>query len=365
MEKDMDFQELNRQIKPPDRAVAQLCRTRWNAIAKPVGSLGLLEEAVIKIAALTGDALPDIRRRAVLVLCADNGVVAEGVTQTGSEITALVAENIANGHACIRYMAKRADMEVFAVDMGMNRPSDCKGILDYAVSRGTKNLAKEAAMTAQEAERAIRRGMELVRRCQQQGYRLLATGEMGIGNTTTASAVSAVLLGKTVTKVTGRGAGLSDQAMRKKIRVIQSAVRLHAPDASDPFDVLQKLGGLDIAGLTGVFLGGALYRVPVLIDGFISATAALLAARLCPCSVQAMIATHVSSEPAAAMLLAALGLEPMITAGLHLGEGTGAVCAVPMLDMALEVYKNMATFEQIGMAAYEAPAETIDGIVTV
>ncbi len=361
----MDFQELNRQIKSPDNAAARLCGARWNAIAKPVGSLGLLEEAVIRIAALTGSELPVIQRRAVLVLCADNGVVAEGVTQTGSEITALVAENIASGHACIRYMAKRAGMDVFAVDMGMNHPPDSKGFLDYAVSRGTRNLAKEAAMTAAQAEQAIRRGMELVRRCKQQGYQLLATGEMGIGNTTTASAISAVLLGKTVTKVTGRGAGLSDQAMRKKIRVIQAAVRLHAPQADDPFDVLQKLGGLDIAGLTGIFLGGALYRVPVLIDGFISAVAALLAARLCPGSTQAMIATHVSSEPAAAMLLAALGLKPMITAGMHLGEGTGAVCAVPMLDMALEVYKNMATFKQIGMAAYDAPDEAIDGAVTV
>lgn len=353
----MDFQELNRQIKSPDTSAAQLCRARWNAIAKPIGSLGLLEEAVIKMAALTGSDLPLIRRRAVLVLCADNGVVAEGVTQTGSEITALVAKNIAQGHACIRYMAKRADADVFTVDMGMNQPPDVKGILDYAVARGTKNLAREAAMTAEEAERAIRRGMELVRRCQQQGYQLLATGEMGIGNTTTASAVSALLLGKAVTKVTGRGAGLNDRAMRKKIRVIQAAVRLHAPAADDPFGVLCALGGLDIAGLTGVYLGGALYRVPVLIDGFISSVAALLAVRLCPKAAQAMFATHVSSEPAAAMVLDALGLKPMITAQMHLGEGTGAVCAMPLLDMALEVYKHMATFEQIGMDAYEAPGE--------
>lgn len=351
----MDFQELNRQIKEPDTAAAELCRARWNSIAKPIGSLGLLEEAVIRMAALTGSDLPLIRRRAVLVLCADNGVVAEGVTQTGSEITALVAQNIVKGHACIRYMAKRAGADVFAVDMGMNQLPDFKGILDYAVTRGTKNLAREAAMTAEETEQAIRRGMELVRRCKQQGYQLLATGEMGIGNTTTASALSAVLLGKAVTKVTGRGAGLNDQAMRKKIRVIQGAVRLHAPDASDPFSVLQKLGGLDIAGLAGVYLGGALYRVPIMIDGLISAVAALLAARLCPNSVQAMLATHVSSEPAAAMILADIGLKPMITAELRLGEGTGAVCAIPMLDMALEVYKNMATFEQIGMAAYEVP----------
>lgn len=358
----MDFQELNRQIIQPDPTVAQLCRTRWNLIAKPIGSLGLLEEAIIKIAALTGNDLPGIQHRAVLVLCADNGVVAEGVTQTGSEITALVAKNITQGHACIRYMAKRAGADVFAVDMGMKQPPDFKGILDYAVARGTQNLAKEAAMTPQQAEQAVRRGMELVRRCKQQGYQLLATGEMGIGNTTTASAISAVLLGKAVTKVTGRGAGLNDQSMRKKIRVIQGAIRLHAPDAGDPFNVLQKLGGLDIAGLTGVFLGGALYRVPILIDGFISSVAALLAARLCPNAVGAMIATHVSSEPAAAMVLNAIGLKPMICAGMHLGEGTGAVCAMPLLDMALEVYKNMATFEQIGMEAYTVPGAAKESV---
>lgn len=360
----MDFQELNRQIKSPDSAAAQLCVERWNSIAKPIGSLGLLEEAVIKMAALTGDALPDIRRRAVLVLCADNGVVAEGVTQAGSEVTALVAQNIASGNACIRHMAKRAGIDVFVVDMGMKQACDCKAILDYAVVRGTRNLAKEAAMTADQAEQAIRRGMELVRRCKRQGYQLLATGEMGIGNTTAASAISAVLLGKAVTKVTGRGAGLNDQSMRKKIRVIQAAVRLHAPDIKGPYDVLQKLGGLDIAGLVGVFLGGALYRVPILIDGFISATAALIAARLCPNSEQAMIATHVSSEPAAIMLLDAMGLKPVITAQMHLGEGTGAVCAVPMLDMALEVYKNMSTFGQIGMTDYEAPQKDIESALT-
>ncbi|HWP50470.1 MAG TPA: nicotinate-nucleotide--dimethylbenzimidazole phosphoribosyltransferase [Clostridia bacterium] len=358
----MDFQELNRQIKSSDIAAAQLCRARWNAIAKPIGSLGLLEEAVIKIAALTGSDLPFIQHRAVLVLCADNGVVAEGVTQTGSEITALVAKNIAQGHACIRYMAKRAGADVLTVDMGMNQPPDDKGILDYAVARGTKNFAKETAMTVDQAKQAIRCGMELVLRCKQQGYQLLATGEMGIGNTTTASAISAVLLGKAVSKVTGRGAGLGDQAMRKKIRVIQAAVRLHAPDSEDSFCVLQTLGGLDIAGLTGVYLGGALYRVPVLIDGFISSVAALLAARLCPNSVQAMFATHVSSEPAAAMVLEAIGLKPMITAEMHLGEGTGAVCAIPLLDMALEVYKNMATFEQIGMDAYEVPDECKESV---
>lgn len=358
----MNFQALNRRIKPPDIAASRDCRARWNTIAKPVGSLGLLEEAVIKIAALTGEVLPDISRRAVLVLCADNGVVAEGVTQTGSEVTALVAENIARGQACIRYMAARANVEVLAVDMGMNRPPDCQGILDFAVARGTQNLAKEPAMTAREAQRAICRGMALVRLARRRGYRLLATGEMGIGNTTTASAVTAVLLNQPIERVTGRGAGLNDAALRRKIRVIESAIQLHTPDRNDPFSVLQTLGGLDIAGMTGIFLGGALYRVPVLIDGFISAAAALLAARLCPAAAQAMLATHVSAEPAAALLLDALDLKPMITAGLHLGEGTGTVCAVPMLDMALAVYQNMATFEQIGITAYEPPKAPKSGV---
>ena len=351
----MDFNELNRQVLLPDQDAAALCRARWNAIAKPIDSLGLLEQAVIRIAALTGNAVPSIKRRAVLVMCADNGVVQEGVTQTGSEVTALVARNIARGHACIRYMAKRAEVDVYAVDIGMNAHTPINGVLEYAVAQGTKSLLKEPAMTTEETEMAIRRGMELVLRCKEQGYQLLATGEMGIGNTTTSSAIAAVLLGKPVTKVTGRGAGLSDKMLKKKVKVIQTAIRLHEPDPQDPFQVLQKLGGLDIAGLTGVFLGGALYRVPILIDGFISAVAALLAVRLCPNAIQAVFATHVSSEPAAEQVLDALGLRALITAGMHLGEGTGAVCSIPMLDMALEVYNNMFTFDQIGMEAYEAP----------
>lgn len=350
----MDFKELNRQIQLPNKEAGERCRARWNAIAKPISSLGLLEEAIIQIAELTSSEIPSLQRRAVLVLCADNGVVEEGVTQTGSDITALVAANIAKGHACIRYMSKQAGADVFAVDIGMNEHPPIKGMLDYSVALGTKNMAKEEAMTADEAEQAIRRGMELVRRCKQQGYQILATGEMGIGNTTTSSAVAAVLLGKPVTKVTGRGAGLSDKSLKRKIRVIQAAIRLHTPDSEDPFSVLQKLGGFDLAGLAGIFLGGALYRVPILIDGFISAVAALIAARLCPNALQAAFATHVSSEPAAEMVLKALGLHPIITAGMHLGEGTGAVCALPLLDMALAVYNNMSTFDQIGMEAYEA-----------
>ncbi|MFV0497894.1 MAG: nicotinate-nucleotide--dimethylbenzimidazole phosphoribosyltransferase [Candidatus Fimivivens sp.] len=359
----MDWQKLNRQMRAPDRTAAQLCRARWNAIAKPLGSLGLLEEAVIKMAALTGRDLPAIGCRAVLVLCADNGVVAQGVTQTDSAITALVAKNMTQGHGCIRYMAKQIGMDVVVVDMGMNQPPNFEGMLDCAVARGTKNFAKEAAMTADQAEQAIRHGLALVRRCKQQGYQLLATGEMGIGNTATASAVSSVLLGQRVEQVTGRGAGLCDQALRHKIQVIQGAIALHAPDPEDPFGVLQTLGGLDIAGLVGIFLGGALYRIPILIDGFISSVAALVAARLCPHSAQAMLATHLSLEPAAAMILDTLGLKPLITAQMRLGEGTGAACAVPMLDMALAVYQNMVTFEQIGMQAYQPAAAREESVI--
>ena len=193
----------------------------------------------------------------------------------------------------------------------------------------------------------------MVRQRAEEGYRLLATGEMGIGNTTTSSAVAAVLLGRPVTEMTGRGEGLSDEGLQRKIAAIEKAIRVNRPDPDDALDVLAKLGGFDIAGMAGVFLGGAIYRVPVLIDGFISAVAALCAARMEPESACAMLASHVSAEPAAACALDALGLKPLITAGMRLGEGTGAVCAMPLLDLALVEYDSMNSFGEIGVEQYK------------
>lgn len=218
---------------------------------------------------------------------------------------------------------------------------------------GTKNFVKEPAMTREEAWHAVLVGIDMVKELKEKGYATLATGEMGIGNTTTSSAVAAVLLDKPVEQVTGRGAGLTSEGLERKIWVIKEAIALHRPNPEDPLDVLSKVGGLDIAGLAGVFLGGALYRVPVVIDGFISETAALCAARMVPTSAEYMLPSHVSKEPAGQMLLDALGLSPLLTCNMCLGEGSGAVAVMPLLEMGLQVYRQMSTFEEINVEQYE------------
>ncbi len=212
---------------------------------------------------------------------------------------------------------------------------------------------KKVTMTREEAEKAILVGIQMVQDLKEQGYGILATGEMGIGNTTTSSAVVSVLLGKPVEEMTGRGAGLNREGFNKKILTIKNAIQLHNPDSEDAIDVLSKVGGLDLAGIAGVFLGGAIYRVPILIDGFISAAGALCAARICPKTKDFMLATHVSKEPAAVMILKELGLEAPLHCDMCLGEGTGAVAFYPILDLANEVYTKMSTFEDIKVEQYE------------
>ncbi len=345
----MNWSEIDELICPPDLEAAARSKQRWDAIAKPLGSLGRLEDAIIKIAALTGNEDVRLDKRAVLVFCADNGVVAEGVTQTSSDITALVAGNIARGDASVCRMGAVARARVTAVDIGMLTHPAVEGLLNTPVARGTKNIALGPAMTRDEAECAIKIGIDLVRQCREQGFRLIATGEMGIGNTTTSSAVAAVLLKREVASVTGRGAGLSDEGLARKTDAIKRALAVNQPDPADAFTVLQKVGGFDLAGLCGVFLGGAIYGLPIIVDGFISATAALAASRILPEAKDFMIASHVSAEPASQAVLDALGLVPVIQAGMRLGEGTGAVAVLPLLDMALAVYHDLMTFADIGM----------------
>ena len=245
-------------------------KARWDSIAKPLGSLGALEEAVIRIAGMTGSADVDISKRAVVVMCADNGVVAQGVTQTGQEVTAIVAENMSTGDTSVCAMARSAGAEVVPVDIGTAVPLTGARIVQRCVRRGTADMTRGPAMSREEAVQAVLTGVETARELCAGGVHLLATGEMGIGNTTTSSAVAAVLLGQEPVVMTGRGAGLSDAGLQKKIHAIETAVAVNRPDPADVLDVLHKVGGLDIAGLAGVFLGGALCHTPVLVDGFIS-----------------------------------------------------------------------------------------------
>ena len=354
----MELEKLLTQIGPEHTAAREAARRHWNDCAKPLGGLGLLETALEDIAALTGSADVDLRERAVLVLCADNGVVAQGVTQSPSSVTSVVAENLALGRTSVCRMAAVAGCRVVPVDMGILDFPETAGVLSRRIGNGTADMTQGPVMPRGQAEQAVLAGIDLVREQQARGVRLLATGEMGIGNTTTSSAVASVLLDRPAEEMTGRGAGLSDEGLARKVAAIRKALEVNRPDPADVLDVLRKVGGFDIAGLCGVFLGGALYGVPVLMDGFISAVAALCALRLCPLAGKAMLASHVSAEPAGALVLEALGKRPLITAGMHLGEGTGAVAAIPLLDMACAVYHGCYTFHDGGIEAYQPQGGT-------
>lgn len=348
-------EQLQRQLQTitgPDEKARGEARMRWNSCAKPLGSLGLLETAVEDIAALTGSAEISLFPRSVLVLCADNGVVAQGVTQSDSSVTAIVTENLAKKRTSVCRMAAVAHCQVVPVDMGILNFPPTEGVLERRIGNATGDISKGPAMTRKQAAQAVLVGMELVREQREQGMRLLATGEMGIGNTTTSSAVASVLLSREVSEMTGRGAGLSREGLERKIRVIKEALSRNRPDPDDILDVISRVGGFDIAGLCGVFLGGAVCNVPVLADGFISTVAALCAVRMCPEAEKAVFASHVSAEPAGGMVLEALHRKPLITAGMRLGEGTGAVAAMPLLDMACAVYQESYTFEQGGIEQY-------------
>lgn len=339
-------------IEKLKEAEMKKARKRWDSIAKPLGSLGKLEEAIIKLAGIYGSDKIDISKKCVVVLCADNGVVEEGVTQSGSEITRIVAENMTKNKATINVLANTCGAEVFVVDIGICTEISNKEIINRKIMYGTRNLCREQAMSKEQALQAILVGIELVGELKSKGYKMLATGEMGIGNTTTSSAIAACLLGREVSEVTGRGAGLTSGALEKKIKVIEEALKKHQPDENDPIDALSKVGGLDIAGLTGIFLGGGIHQMPILIDGFISSVAALIAVRICSEAKNYMFATHISREPAGKMLIDALELPYLVDLHMCLGEGSGAVMTFPIFDMALEVYNRMSSFEQAQIKAY-------------
>ena len=347
-----ELTKLLAEITPPDSEAETAARRHWDSLAKPLGSLGLLEDAVVRIAALTGKVQVSLGKRTLVVFCADNGVVAQGVTQTDSSVTAAVACSLARGSSTVCPMARVARCEVRPVDVGMLDFPGYAGVLDRRIQNGTGDISMGPAMSREACIRAVLAGAELAREQKQAGADILAGGEMGIGNTTTSSAVVSVLLGVEPERVTGRGAGLSTDGLARKVEAIRRAIAVNAPDPQDPIDVLAKVGGLDLAAMCGFYLGCARYRVPVVLDGLISTVAALCAVRLCPNAKGALLSSHVSAEPAGHMVLEALGLEPLITAQMRLGEGSGAVAALPLLDLALAVYGAGQTFGELGIEAY-------------
>lgn len=340
-------------VEAPDGDIRRRVLGNFDSIAKPIDGLGRFEGLIAQIGAIQGTENIDISKKAVIIMCADNGIVEEGISQSGQEVTLAVARNMADKKTSVGKMAQAAGADTIPVDIGINYSGKIDGVLDRKIRRGTRNFMKEPAMTEQEAVRAIFVGIEMVRDCRQKGYKLLATGEMGIGNTTTSSAVTAALLGCEAAEVTGRGAGLSDKKLAHKREIIEQALEWHKLKGADAMRILETVGGFDIAGLAGVCIGGAIYHVPVVLDGVISMAAALLAERIVPGTKEYLIASHKGKEPASGRLAAELGMTPVIDANMALGEGTGAVMMFPLLDMALSVYSDRTTFSDISIGQYE------------
>ena len=349
----MKLEEYIGQIRPFDQKAADAAWDWWDSLCKPLRGMGMLEEMIVQLAGIYGTEKIDSLNPVVVIMGADNGVVAEGVSQTGSEVTAQVLENMGDRISSVCIMSRVEGLEVIPVNIGMFTDGKHPRIWNRPVRYGTGNIAKEPAMTREEADRAIVTGIEVVKELCCQGYRMIITGEMGIGNTTPSSAIASVLLSKDPAEVTGRGAGLSSQALEHKIEVIRQAIAVNQPDKDDILDVVSKVGSLDIAGMIGCYIGGAVMGVPVLIDGFISSIAAYCAAKLSPACRPYMVATHCSAEPAGQMMLDALGMKAPIQAGMHLGEGTGAVTAYSLYKYALALYNGLPSFREAKVEQYQ------------
>lgn len=345
----MFIHNIEYKLSDINEAASVISKKRWDSIAHPLHSLGKMEDMIIQIAGIIGNSNLNLSKKALVVMCADNGIVEEGVTQSEQNVTAIVAENFLDVKATAAILCKKTGADIFPIDIGMAVDTRVE---KRKIAYGTKNFAKEPAMTREEAERALEIGIQMVKELKDKGYQIIATGEMGIGNTTTSSALAAYFLDKDPEIMTGRGAGLSSKGYQKKKQVIEEAIKRYRPQIHDAIDVLACMGGFDIAGMAGIFLGGAIYQIPVVMDGFISCTAALTAAMIEPKAKDFMIASHVSKEPAAHLILEALGKEAALHCDMCLGEGSGAVTLYPILDLAIEIYNQMSTFEDIEIDAY-------------
>lgn len=321
---------------------------KWDSIAKPIDGLGKFEKLICKIGAIQGSVNINIDKKAAVIFCSDNGVIAEGVAQTDNSVTALVAENITKGISTVSKMAGVCGCECYAVDVGIAK--EVKGVINKNISRGTKNFAKEPAMTVEQAKKAFQTGIDTVYELKTKDYNIIALGEMGIGNTTTSSAIASALLNLPVEKVTGRGSGLTDKALQNKINTIKSAIDLHKP--KDLWQTISALGGYDIIAMAGAIIGGKKYGIPVIIDGAVTAVSALIAYNIDENIADYILPSHIGREPLSEIIMKKLGLDPPIYGNMALGEGTGAVMLIPLLDMAMAIYNNK-TFDQLKMEGYK------------
>jgi nicotinate-nucleotide--dimethylbenzimidazole phosphoribosyltransferase len=337
-------------IAPPDADIARRTQELLDQKTKPRRSLGRLEDLACRIAAARGIPVPELPRKAVVVMAGDHGVAAEGVSAYPQEVTYQMVLNFVRGGAAINVLARHVDAEIVVVDMGVKEPVRAPMVRSARIGPGTRNLAREAAMSCEQAVAALEAGIALSAELVDRGVTLLAIGEMGIGNTTPASALTAAFTGCAPREVTGRGTGIDDAALDRKVEVIERALALHRPDPSDPLAVLAALGGFEIAGMAGVVLGGAARRVPVVVDGFISGSAALAAVRLAPAVAGYLVASHRSVEVGHRKVLEALGALPLLDLDLRLGEGTGAVLSMGLVEASLRILREMATFASAGVS---------------
>nr|WP_156940446.1 nicotinate-nucleotide--dimethylbenzimidazole phosphoribosyltransferase [Paenibacillus forsythiae] len=359
------FQVINR-IERLNMVSMHQMRRSVNNLTKPLGSLGRLEEIAVRLAGITGSVQPSVDKKAIVVMCGDHGVVQEGVSAYPQEVTGLMMANFIRRSAAVNVLAQQAGAEVQVIDVGTLLTDLPEGVVRRKVRPGTANMAQGPAMTKQEAVAAIHVGMDTAYELADKGIEVIGLGEMGIGNTTPSSAMTAVFTNHPVEQITGRGTGIDDEALAAKTKVIERAIEVNQPDPGDAVDVLAKVGGLEIAGLAGVIMGAAARRVPVVIDGVITGAAALAACRIEPRCRDYLFASHLSVEPAHRIVLDELGLKPLLHLDMRLGEGTGAALALPVIESAVQLVSRMATFEDLGIPS-PAPEEdefslAVDGL---
>jgi nicotinate-nucleotide--dimethylbenzimidazole phosphoribosyltransferase len=339
-------------IPPIDKQAAKQAQARQNRLTKPPGSLGRLEEISLQLAGMKADPMPEVSKKAVVVMAADHGVALEGVSAFPVEVTKQMVLNFLHGGAAINVLARQAGAATHIVDIGVASDFDpsLPGLWRRKIVHGTRNMAKEPAMTRVQAEQALACGMEVLAEIAEKGLDVIATGDMGIGNTTSSAAIVAVMAGLPVDKVTGRGTGLDDAGLMRKIQVIGEAIAVNQPDPNDPMDVLRKVGGLEIAGLAGVMIAAAARRIPVMVDGFISTAAAMIGVGLVPEVRHYLFGAHRSVEIGHQVMHKHLGLTPLLNLNLRLGEGTGAVLAFHLMEAACRLLREMATFDEAGVS---------------
>lgn len=350
----MDLESLIAQIRPLDVQAMRAAQARQDTLTKPPGSLGRLEALSVQVAGITGNPRPRLRHKAIVTMAGDHGVVAEGVSAYPQEVTAQMVFNFLRGGAAINVLARHVGARVVVVDMGVAADlGDPPGLVNKKVARGTENIARGPAMTREQAEQAILAGAEVVEAELEKELDILGVGEMGIGNTTPSAAIAAAITGRSPGEIVGRGTGVDDAALARKVAAVQRALAVNRPDPHDGLDVLAKVGGFEIGGMAGAMLAAAAHRVPVVVDGFISTAAALIAVTLAPQVRPYLIAGHRSREKGHRIMLDWLGLEPVLDLDLRLGEGTGAALAMGVVEAACKILDEMATFAEAGVSEKE------------